>query len=209
MKAYCDRDDGELWGAAGTDREAFGELYERHAQAVFAFCARRSGDLALADDLTSVVFLEAWRRRRSVQLAGTSVLPWLLGTAHNVMRNQRRSLRRHRAALARLSVDGASPSGEDEAIARVDAQRALSAALREVDRLSHEQRDAVNLVLWGGLSYDDAACALGVPVGTVRSRIARARAALGVSLAPTPAIADTALPPITNPKPITSPKECS
>jgi RNA polymerase sigma factor (sigma-70 family) len=203
MRAYAERDDRELWCAAGEDREAFGELYERHAQAVFAFCARRTGDLALAEDLTSVVFLEAWRRRRAVQLAGASVLPWLLGTANNVMRNQRRSLRRHRAALARLSIDRTAPSGEDEAIARVDAQRALSAALRALDGLSPEQRDAVNLVLWGGLSYEDAARALGVPVGTVRSRISRARATLGVSLVPLSPTTNTALPPITNPK------ECS
>jgi len=180
-------DDVELWRAAATDPEAFGELYERHAQAVYAFCARRTGDLALADDLTSVVFLEAWRRRSSVRLDGRSALPWLLGTAHNVVRNQRRSLRRHRAALLRISADGVSPSGEDEAIARVDAQRALSAALEAVGRLPREQQDAVNLVLWSGLSYEDAARTLGIPIGTVRSRIARARTALGTSLA-TPTI---------------------
>ena len=180
--------DAELWRSAEADPEAFGELYARHARAVFAFCARRTGDLALAEDLTSVVFLEAWRRRRSVQLTATSALPWLLGTAHNVVRNQRRSLRRHRAALQRLPMDRASPSGEEEAIARIDAQRTLSVALRAVHRLPPEQRDAVNLVLWSGLSYEDAAQALGVPIGTVRSRIARARATLGDSLAPLPTI---------------------
>jgi RNA polymerase sigma factor (sigma-70 family) len=183
MEAYCARDDAELWRAAGTDPEAFGELYERHAQAVFAFCARRTGDLTLAEDLTSVVFLEAWRRRRSVRLSGHSALPWLLGTAHNVVRNQRRSLRRHRAAVLRLSTNEVSPSGEEEVIARVDAQRTLSATLLAVERLPREQQDVVNLVLWSGLCYDDAAQALGVPVGTVRSRIARARAALRTSLA--------------------------
>ena len=73
-------------------------------------------------------------------------------------------------------------------IARVDAQRTLATALREVECLPQGQRDAVNLVLWSGLSYEDAAQALGVPVGTVRSRIARARATLGGSLAPLPTI---------------------
>lgn len=63
METYGDRDDGQLWRAASADPQAFGELFERHARAVFAFCARRTGDLALAEDLTSVVFLEAWRRR--------------------------------------------------------------------------------------------------------------------------------------------------
>jgi RNA polymerase sigma-70 factor, ECF subfamily len=177
------RDDADLWRAASIDAEAFGELFERHAQTVFAFCARRTGDLALAEDLTSVVFLEAWRKRCSVRLEDQSALPWLLGTAHNVVRNQHRALRRYRAALSRLSEGSVTPSGEEETIARLDAQRALSAALEAVNRLPLEQRDAVNLVLWSGLSYEDAARALGVPVGTVRSRIARARASLGTSLA--------------------------
>jgi RNA polymerase sigma-70 factor, ECF subfamily len=182
----CSAGDAELWRAAETNPEAFGELYQRHARAVFAFCARRTGDLALAEDLTSVVFLEAWRRRRSVALTGASALPWLLGTANNVVRNQRRSLRRHRAALLRLPTDGATPSRDDEAIDRIDAQRTLAAALRAVDRLPAKQQDAVNLVLWSGLSYEEAALALGVPIGTVRSRIARARTTLGESLAPLP-----------------------
>ena len=119
-----------------------------------------------------------------MRLSGDSALPWLLGIAHNVVRNQRRSLRRHRAAVLRMSTNETSPSGEEEVIARVDAQRALSAALSAVARLPQEQQDVVNLVLWSGLSYEETAQALGVPVGTVRSRIARARTALGASLAP-------------------------
>jgi RNA polymerase sigma-70 factor (ECF subfamily) len=83
-----------------------------------------------------------------------------------------------------MSTNEVSPSGEEEVIARVDAQRALSAALLAVARLPEAQQDVVNLVLWSGLSYEDAAQTLRVPVGTVRSRVARARAALGTSLAP-------------------------
>jgi RNA polymerase sigma-70 factor (ECF subfamily) len=106
------------------------------------------------------------------------------GTANNVVRNQRRSLRRHRAALARLPANAVSATSEDETIARVDAQRTLSAALREIERLPRAQREALTPVLWSGLSYQEAAHALGIPVGTVRSRIARARAALGAALDP-------------------------
>ena len=136
MRTPAPRDDAELWRAAATDAEAFGELFERHAQSVFAFCARRTGDLALSEDLTSVVFLEAWRKRRSVRLENRSALPWLLGTAHNVVRNQHRSLRRYRAALARMSEGGLTPSGEEETIARLDAQRELSTALEAVGQLT-------------------------------------------------------------------------
>jgi RNA polymerase sigma-70 factor (ECF subfamily) len=174
--------DAALWRAAGSDPAAFGELYERHVRAVFAFCVRQTGDVTLADDLTSVVFLEAWKRRRSIEMTAASALPWLLGIANNVARNSRRSLRRHRAALARMPRSESFSSGEDDAIDRLDAQRLLAVALRAIDGLSRDQRDVVNLVLWSGLSYEDAARALGVPVGTVRSRLARARTNLGESL---------------------------
>jgi RNA polymerase sigma factor (sigma-70 family) len=175
------RTDLELWRLARTDPEAFGALFERHAAAVHAFCARRTADLAAAEDLTSIVFLEAWRRRDAVQPAGESVLPWLLGIAHNVVRNAHRARRRHRDALRRLPVARDGHEAEDIA-ARVDAERALAEARRAIDALPRRERDVVALVLWSGLSYEEAALALGVPCGTVRSRLSRARARLRTSL---------------------------
>jgi RNA polymerase sigma-70 factor (ECF subfamily) len=96
--------DNALWErAAAGEPDAFGALYERHARAIYNYLFRRCADWALAEDLTSVVFLEAFRRRSEVEMRQGKVLPWLYGVATNVLRNQRRSLRRHAAALKRLS----------------------------------------------------------------------------------------------------------
>lgn len=175
--------DDDLWRRVPLQPAAFGELFERHATAVHAFCARRTGDLALAEDLTSVVFLEAWKRRGAVDLERDSALPWLLGIANNLCRNARRSLRRQRAALKRLPTSLHAPGADDEAIARADAAGSLRAATQAIAALSRGEQEVVVLVLWSGLSYDEAAEALDVPVGTVRSRLARARQKLQVSLA--------------------------
>jgi RNA polymerase sigma-70 factor (ECF subfamily) len=175
------RNDLELWRLARADPDAFGVLFERHGRAVYAFCARRTADLALAEDLTSIVFLEAWRRRQRTEITGESLLPWLLGIAHNAVRNAHRSRRRHRAALARLPPEPLEAAADDVA-SRIDAERALAGALQAIRTLPDRERDVVVLVLWSGLSYEDAALVLGVPAGTVRSRLSRARARLSASL---------------------------
>lgn len=174
--------DADLWRrAAEGDPEAFGELFSRHARAVHAFCARRTGDLSLADDLTSIVFLEAWRRRSQVVLTADHALPWLLGVAANVARASSRARLRYRRAIDRLPAG--EPADDDGGVAaRVDAQRQLDVALRAVRRLSAAERDVVALVLWSGLTYAEAGTALGVPVGTVRSRLSRARRRLRTAL---------------------------
>jgi RNA polymerase sigma-70 factor (ECF subfamily) len=77
-------------------------LFDRHARAVYNHCFRRTADWSMAEDLTSVVFLEAWWRRDDVRIQPDTALPWFLGIANNLLRNAHRSLRRHRAALARL-----------------------------------------------------------------------------------------------------------
>jgi RNA polymerase sigma-70 factor (ECF subfamily) len=177
-----DAADAELLAMAGSQPEAFGELFTRHSQSVYAYCARRTGDLDRAEDLTSVVFLEAFRRRRrKLKLSNTSALPWLLGVANNVVRNSDRSLRRYRSALGRIPDQAISASAEDEAIERLVAQEALSRALDAVSVLTRAEQDVVHLVLWSELTYADAATALGIPIGTVRSRLAGARAKLNHS----------------------------
>ncbi|MEV4554969.1 RNA polymerase sigma factor [Nonomuraea wenchangensis] len=87
--------DLELWSrAAGGSGEAFGALFDKYARDVYNHCFRRTADWSAAEDLTSVVFLEAWRRRGEVRIDRESALPWLLGVANNVLRNRHRSLRR-------------------------------------------------------------------------------------------------------------------
>lgn len=142
---------------------------------MYAYCARRTGDLNLAEDLTSVVSLEAFRRRRKLQLSNTSALLWLLGVADNVTRNAERSLYRYRSALARVPPPSDRASPEDDAINHIDAQEALARAIEALRPLSQAERDVVLLVLWSELSYADAAASLGIPIGTVRSRLASAR----------------------------------
>jgi RNA polymerase sigma factor (sigma-70 family) len=176
VPSFSDAADPELLAMAGSQPEAFGELFKRHARSVYAYCARRTGNLDLAEDLTSVVFLEAFRHRRKLQLSNTSALPWLLGVANNVARNADRSVRRYRSALGRIPAQGNSMSSEDNAIERLGAQEALTRALEAISALTRGEQEVVLLVLWSGLTYADAATALDIPVGTVRSRLASARA---------------------------------
>ena len=175
VRSYSEVSDGDLVSMASKDAEAFGELFRRHSHAVYAYCARRTGDLHLAEDLTSVTFLEAFRQRRTLRLSSTSAAPWLLGVANNVTRNAERSLRRYRSALGRVPPPPDGTSAEEIAIEHIGAQDALARALEALHQLSPAERDIVHLVLWSELSYADAASSLGIPVGTVRSRLASAR----------------------------------
>lgn len=171
-----DAPDGDLWHqAAQGDPSAFGALFERHSSAVYTHCFRRTGSWSAAEDLASVVFLEAWRRRADVSLSGESILPWLLAVANNVVRNRDRSLRRHRRLLAKLPAAVVAPDPADEAVSRVDDERAMRRVLAVFSKLLPDEQDVLALCVWAGLSYADAAVALGVPVGTVRSRLSRAR----------------------------------
>ncbi|KHD77865.1 hypothetical protein MB27_08770 [Actinoplanes utahensis] len=168
-----------MWGevlAGSTD--AFGVLFERHADAVYNHCFRRTASWAAAEDLTSVVFLEVWRHRPRVRLANDSVLPWLLGVANNAARAADRSSRRYRRMVARVRPPDAAPDFAEDLAGRLDDERAMRRLLRAVDRLAPADRAVLSLCVWSGLSYEEAAVALGVPVGTVRSRLSRARARL-------------------------------
>jgi RNA polymerase sigma factor (sigma-70 family) len=170
--------DSELWlRVRRGDAAAFGVLFERHARTIYNYCFRRLGDWSAAEDLVSVVFLEAWRRREQ-ELPPGKVLPWLYGIATNVVRNRRRSLLRHGSAVKRIAPPDREASFADEADARLDDEREMRAALALVRKLPRREQEALALCGWFELSYEDAALALGIPVGTVRSRLSRARTRL-------------------------------
>jgi RNA polymerase sigma factor (sigma-70 family) len=170
-------DESLLQASANGDQRAFSELYERHARTIYNYLFRRLADWSEAEDLTAVVFLEAFRRRSEVVVVEGKLLPWLYGIATNVLRNRRRALWRHRRLLAQLASEPAEAVTPDVAT-RAEASGQMRSVLQRIAGLPHQQQDVVALCVWSGLSYQETAVALGVPIGTVRSRLARARAAL-------------------------------
>lgn len=146
--------------------------YREHFPAIVRYLRRRLGD-DVAEDAASDVFLRALRAHYS----GTPVSgPWLYGVAANVISERRRSERRRLRAIERVAAQ-TPPAAANE----IDL--ALSPELiRALRRLNTGDRDALLLLAWGDLSYEQVAQALDIPIGTVRSRIARARAQVGLSL---------------------------
>lgn len=158
------------------DPEAFRVLFDEHSQTVYRHAVRVLGDWAAAEDVTSLVFLEAWRLREGVRPESAEPLrPWLFGICTNVLRNTARAARRHEAALRRVPASRALPDFADELVGRLADADELAAAQRALARLRRGEREVFTLCVWSGLSYAEAAEALGVAVGTVRSRLARAR----------------------------------
>ncbi len=183
--------DAALWRrAAAGDHEAFGQLFDRHADAVYGYLFRRTADWSQAEELTAAVFFQAWRRRGQIVLAHDSALPWLLGVARLLLRNARRADRRYRQALDRLRAEAATPAAPDDpaesAAGRVDSERAMTALRAAIAALPRHQREVIELCIWSGLDQQAAAAALGVSVGTVKSRLHRARQRLAADLAPVP-----------------------
>jgi RNA polymerase sigma-70 factor (ECF subfamily) len=149
--------------------EAFAAIFDRHFDPIHGYLVRRVGP-ARADDLASATFTVAFERRRGFRGEADSARPWLFGIATNLMRNERRAEQRALNALSRLRPLTAQATPYEE----VDKTR-VAALLADLDR---DQRDVLLLYAWGELSYEEIAAALEVPLGTVRSRLARARARL-------------------------------
>lgn len=155
------------------------EVFHAHLDAIYNYCYRRTGSWSAAEDLCSTVFLEVWRHRHRIVEVDGSILPWIYGVATNVCRNHHRSTRRQTNALARLHLaDVSVASGSDEVIDRLDAERRAAQALERLNQLPQADQDVFVLVCWEGFGYAVAADILGIPVGTVRSRLARARRSL-------------------------------
>ncbi|GAA3263244.1 RNA polymerase sigma factor [Nonomuraea helvata] len=175
-------EDAELIQRSGRDPAAFAALFDRHAPALHRYVTRRLG-ASLADDVVAETFLTAFRRRARYDVSHPDARPWLYGIAANLIGKHRRTEQRFYLALARTGVDEVAESYADRVEARVSAsaaQRDLAGALAV---LSSEDREVLLMIAWADLSYEEVALALGIPIGTVRSRLHRARkktrAALG------------------------------
>jgi len=160
------------------DPEAFGQAFEEHAGAVHRHALRMTADRSVAEDVVSLTFLEAWRLRARVEPEGGSLRPWLLGIATNVIRNSRRAARRHREAMAKLPPREDAPDFAVELTGRIADAEQLLAAKAALERLRPAEREVFALCVWEGLDHAAVAEALGKPVGTIRSRLSRARARL-------------------------------
>jgi RNA polymerase sigma factor (sigma-70 family) len=156
--------------------ERFGGIFDRHAPAIHRYAARRLGPDA-ADDLVAETFLLAFAHRAGYDTGYPDARPWLFGIATNLIARKRRAEVRFFRAIARTGLDPAATSPEpvaDQVADRVTAQAARRELAAALAALSAADRDVLLLVA-SGLGYDETARALGVPVGTVSSRLARAR----------------------------------
>jgi RNA polymerase sigma-70 factor, ECF subfamily len=160
------------------ERDAFAELYEQCASAVHRHALWLTADWSTAEDIMSETFLTAWRIRERLDVDGGSLLPWLLGIATHKAENARRGLRRRLAFLARQQRPPVVADFAPEVAGRIDDARRLRAVQGALDRLRRHEREVLTLCVWSGLDYRQTAEALGIPVGTVRSRLSRARAKL-------------------------------
>lgn len=152
----------------------FEALYDRHATSVYRYAAQRVGDHA-ADDVMSETFLVAFERRSAYDVTVPNARPWLLGIATRLMHKH---VRLEATAWKGVSADLAAritPDFIEQAGARIDAERLARRLAKALRRLSEADRDTLLLYAWGDLDYASIAVAMRVPIGTVRSRLNRAR----------------------------------
>jgi RNA polymerase sigma-70 factor (ECF subfamily) len=169
----------DLWSRAiDDDAIAFGRVFEMHADRVFGHSLRLTQSAADADDVTALVFLEAWRRRKAVPVIDGSIIGWLLVTANYTARNLARSMRRHRLAMSKLPLLVDEPDPTSAVDHRIDAAANDIGVMVAFSSLSRHDQDVLALCVLEELSLAHAAHALRVPIGTVKSRLSRAKARL-------------------------------
>lgn len=170
-------DTGDWQRAQGGDQAAFSAVFERYADAVYNLAFRRTASWAVAEDIVGTTFLELWRQRGRVELHNGSLRPWLFAVASNQAARSWRTAHRRATAEASTLCAG-SETGTDtfaDADARLDAEGRAAAVLLHLEQLPGHQREVLQLWAWEQLTYEEISAALRVPVGTVRSRLNRAR----------------------------------
>jgi RNA polymerase sigma factor (sigma-70 family) len=172
------RTDAEVIASSMTSPSSFGELFDRHATTMFRYFVRRVGP-DQADSLLGDLFRIAFERRASFDTARPEARPWLYGIASNLLAKHRRREARRLQATARLVRRTTTPADPfDDVDARLDAANLWTRIAAAIATLPPGERDALLLFAWEDLPYDQIASALDIQVGTVRSRLNRARARL-------------------------------
>jgi RNA polymerase sigma-70 factor (ECF subfamily) len=166
--------DAQIIVTSESDPSRFGEIFDRHFPAIHRYVNRRVGR-GLADDLASETFSVAFRNRGRFDPTRDDAGPWLYGIAANLLREHHRGERRRLLAYAKTGVDPVMDECFDAVDARLDASVAGPAVARALARLKPGDREALLLFAWAELTYREIAEALAIPVGTVRSRLSRAR----------------------------------
>lgn len=169
-----ERDDALLLARSLEDPQYFGELFRRHAPPLHRYAARRLGG-DLADDIVAETFHLAFRARAGYDPARGDVRPWLWRIATNLIRRHHRSELRMFRALARTGVDPVLESHADRVAEQASAAAESPRLAAALAGLRKGDRDVLLLTVWGELSYQQVADVLNIPVGTVRSRLNRAR----------------------------------
>ena len=168
-----DATDGEAIASSIGDPTRFGQVFDRHVDVIYGYLCRRVGRTS-AEELTSETFTRAFACRE--RFVGEDALPWLYGIATNLIRHHSRAERRELAAYARLASRDARDAVDDAVEDRLDAAAIAPVLVEALLRLRPDERDVLLMHTWQELSYRDIADALGIAVGTVGSRLTRARA---------------------------------
>lgn len=175
-------DEARVWrDARSGDSAAFGVMFDKHRDRVFGHALRLTHSSHDAEDVTAVVFLEAWRRRDAVRVVDGSVIGWLLVTTNNVSRNAGRTRRRYDELLRRLPMPEHSDDHAEEVGARLDDGHRAGRVRDAFSRLSKKDQDVITLCVLEEMPVAQAAEALGVPIGTVKSRLSRAKQRLAAA----------------------------
>lgn len=159
------------------DPDQFTSIVERHAEAIHRYFSKRSPHSAV-DDLVSETFMAAFRSRQHYDFSYLEARPWLFGIATNVLRHFRRSEGRRIARLSSWRVQESEQDRTEEVESSVLADTEANRMRSALEQIDERYRDVLVLVAGPGLTYEEVARALGIPIGTVRSRMSRGRSQL-------------------------------
>ena len=177
--------DCELWSRVlDGDGSAFAELFVRHRDRVFGHSLRLVRTSHEAEDITAMVFLEAWRCRSSVRLVNDSLIGWLLVTTTNVARNRIRSNLRYERLIRKLPCAEVAPDHGDFVAESVDQGRRSQLLHRAYRSLGRRDQEIIALCVLEDMSTAEVSQLLDIPVGTVKSRLSRAKQKLSQLLNP-------------------------